>query len=280
MRLVTWNLWQYGAPWDYTEPRGVVADYPAGAPRLSPGELWARRRAALLAALERERPDLILLQECGSDEEVAPGAPNQSRQIAEALGYAEVYALASVSRRRPAEHGQAVLAGPGWTINGHATLDLPHASTPAKDASRIALRADLSGPDGAWRVINTHLSLNEAARGESVERLLAWAPAEPGPPTLLAGDLNATPDLPSMARLRGAGWRDCWAEFGAARPGVSFPLPAPFLRLDYVYLAPGAPWRVAEMRLLGLQPDESGFYPSDHAGLVVDLARSARDPEP
>jgi len=170
VRVVTWNLWQYSAPWSYAEPRGVVAAYPAGAPRLSPGALWARRRTALLAALERERPDVILLQECGRDEEIAPGAPNQSRQIADALGYAEVYTRASVSRRRPAEHGQAALAGPGWTIRGHGTLDLPHAGMPAKDASRIVLRADLSGPDGAWRVINAHFSLNEAARGESVER--------------------------------------------------------------------------------------------------------------
>jgi endonuclease/exonuclease/phosphatase family metal-dependent hydrolase len=279
MRVVTWNIWQYGAPWGDAEPRGVVPHYPADAPRLEPGALWERRRAALVRILAAERPDLILLQESGSNEDAAPGLPNQSRQIADLLGYGVVYARASVARLRPAEHGQAALTRPGWTVRDQATLELAHGGSVPQEATRNALRVDLSGPDGELRVINVHFSLDEAAREESVERLLAWAPAEPGPPTLLAGDLNATPELPSMARLRAAGWRDCWGERNT-EPGHSFPLPAPFLRLDYVYLAPGAPFRVLDMRLLGLEPDESGFFPSDHAGLVVDLAPEEGRPPP
>ena len=36
MKILTWNIWQYAVPWDKPELPGVVAGYPAHAPRPAP----------------------------------------------------------------------------------------------------------------------------------------------------------------------------------------------------------------------------------------------------
>src|SRR5690348_4246480 len=172
MKILTWNIWQYAVPWDKPELPGVVAGYPAHAPRPGPWAYWVQRRAMILATLAAERPDVVLLQECATDGERAPDAPNQAAQLAGALGYTFVYHRATVSHRRPAEFGQAVLAAPGWTIQAATAYDLPSGALP-KDVTRIALCADLAGPWGPLRVVNAHFSLDAAARRRSVEQLLA-----------------------------------------------------------------------------------------------------------
>ena len=174
MKLLTWNLWGYSVPWGYKDPRGIVASYPAEGPQPAARALWERRRDLILATVAQEQPDLLLLQECASDADAAPGQPNQAVELAEALGYTPVYHPASLSRRREAHYGQAVLAAPGWTVLGSASLDLPSVSFPAKDSTRIVLAVELLGPAGRLRVFNVHLSLDRTARLRSIEVLLGW----------------------------------------------------------------------------------------------------------
>lgn len=272
MKLLTWNLWAYGVPWGYSDPRGIVPSYPVGAPHLSALALWERRRALVLATVAREQPDLLLLQEAASDEEAAPGAPNQAVQLAQALCYTLAYHPASQSRRRAAQHGQAVLVSPGWTVLDSVPIPLPSLSFPAKDCTRNALAVDLRGPDGRVRVLNLHLSLDESARLRSIEQLLGWIAAQPdGGMTLLAGDFNEVPTGMPLARLHEAGWHDAWATFAPPTPGYTFPTPAPFIRLDYLFVPPAAALVPQAARLVGLEPDAAGFYASDHAGLLVEL---------
>ena len=272
MKLLTWNLWQYSVPWGCDPACGVVPHYPADAPRPAGGALWRLRRAAILAVLAAERPDVVLLQEAASDATAAPGAPNQAAQLAAASGYGIGYQPASVSRMRTAESGQAVLAAPGWAITSQATRVLPSAGWPAKDSARLALAVDLDGPAGGLRVVDVHLSLDAAARQRSLEEIRAWtAGLPPLPSTVLAGDCNDVPDSPAIAGLTAAGWRDCWADLYPADAGPTFPTPAPFIRLDYVFLAPAGRLRPVAARRVGLDPDPAGFYPSDHAGLIVEL---------
>src|SRR5436853_330091 len=57
-----------------------------------------------------------------------------------------------------------------------------------------------------------------------------------------------------------------------ADPGLTFATPAPFIRLDYLFQAPGPRLVPVAARRLGLTPDAAGFYPSDHVGLVVEFA--------
>jgi endonuclease/exonuclease/phosphatase family metal-dependent hydrolase len=272
VKLLTWNLWAYGVPWGYSDPRGIAPSYPATAPRLSPLALWERRRALILATLAREQPDLLLVQEAARDEDAAPGAPNQATQLAQALGYTLVYQPASQSRRRAAQHGQAVLAAPGWTVERSARLPLPSASFPAKDCARMALAVDLHGPAGRVRVLNLHLSLDGAARLRSIDQVLGWIAEQPaGPVPILAGDFNEVPEGVPLARLRAAGWQDAWNRLTPADPGHTFPTPTPFIRLDYVFLPSAAPLVPQAARLVGLAPDADGFYASDHAGLLVEV---------
>ena len=270
MKILTWNIWQYAVPWDKPELPGVVAGYPAGAPRPSPWAYWVQRRAMILATLAAERPDVVLLQECATDAEAAPDAPNQAAQLAEALGYTFVYHRAAASRRRPAEFGQAVLAAPGWTIQAATAYDLP-SEAPPKDSPRIALGADLTGPAGSLRVLDAHFSLDAAARRRSVEQLLAQTAGWPAP-LLLAGDLNDVPASAAITRLTQAGWQDCWAAVHPTDAGFTFATPTPFIRLDYVFQAPAGPLHPVVALRAGVTPDGAGFFPSDHAGIVVEFA--------
>lgn len=271
MKLLTWNLWAYGVPWGYPDPRGIVPSYPAEAPRPDAAALWERRRALVRAVVGQEQPDLILFQECASDQDAAPGAPNQATQLAYELGYRLVYHPAAVSRRRAAQHGQAVLAAPGWTVLGSVSRDLPSASFPTKDSTRIVLCAELLGPGGRVRVLNVHLSLDMTARLRSIEQLLGWVDGMAATPALmiLAGDFNEVPEGLPLARLRAAGWQDAWDVLAPADPGDTFPTPEPFLRLDYVFVPPAAPAPCA-IRRVGLAPDTDGFFASDHVGLLVE----------
>lgn len=270
MKILTWNIWQYAVPWDKPDLPAVVAGYPADAPRPPGGPVWERRRAMILATLAAEQPDVVLLQECATDDERAPGMPNQAAQLADALGYTFVYHRATASHRRPAEFGQAVLAAPGWTIQASTVADLPSGTLP-KDVTRIVLWVDLAGPWGPLHVVNAHFSLDAAARQRSVEQLLARTAAGPAP-LLLAGDLNDVPDSAAITRLTGAGWQDCWAAVRPAEPEYTFCTPAPFIRLDYVFQAPAGSLRPVAARRVGVTPDGAGFFPSDHAGVLVEFA--------
>jgi endonuclease/exonuclease/phosphatase family metal-dependent hydrolase len=102
-------------------------------------------------------------------------------------------------------------------------------------------------------------------------------------PAVVAGDLNAGPDAPSVRLLTGGhGFRDAWAEAGDG-PGWTWsadnPLAAAEIarvlgapghraRIDHVLVGPGA--RVAAARLVGERPVD-GVWLSDHAGVLVDL---------
>jgi len=270
MKILTWNIWQYAVPWDKPELPGVGAGYPAHAPRPGAWAYWVQRRAIILATLAAERPDVVLLQECATDAERAPDAPNQAAQLADALGYTFVYRRATASHRRHAEFGQGVLAAPGWTIQAATAYDLPSAAPP-QDSPRIALGVDLAGPWGALRVLNAHFSLDAAARLRSVEQLLAQTADVPAP-LLLAGDLNDVPDSAAITRLARAGWQDCWATIRPAEPEFTFCTPAPFIRLDYIFQAPAGPLQPMAARRVGVTPDGAGFFPSDHAGVLVEFA--------
>jgi endonuclease/exonuclease/phosphatase family metal-dependent hydrolase len=269
MKILTWNIWQYAVPWDKPELPGVVAGYPAHAPRPAPWACWIQRRAMNLATRVAERPDVVLLQECATDAQRAPDARNLAAQVADAVGYTFVYHRASASRQRPAEFGQAVLAAPGWTIQATTTYDLPSGALP-KDVTRIALCVDLAGPSGPLRVVNAHFSLDATARLRSVEQLLAQTAAGPAP-LLLAGDLNDVPDSAAITRLTRAGWQDCWAAAQPTEPEFTFGTPAPFIRLDYIFQAPAGRLQPVAARRVGLTPDSAGFFPSDHAGVLVEF---------
>jgi endonuclease/exonuclease/phosphatase family metal-dependent hydrolase len=82
------------------------------------------------------------------------------------------------------------------------------------------------------RFANTHLTSNNNAerleQAKKVVELLAGSKT----PTLLVGDLNATPEKPEITTLT-AVWRDTWAEIGVG-PGDTIEADIPTARIDFV----------------------------------------------
>ena len=73
---------------------------------------------------------------------------------------------------------------------------------------------------------------------------------------MIAGDLDAAPDAPSVRRLRDAGCRDAWS---GRLPGHTFE----DRRIDYVFVRGAVEVVDCRLELEGA---------SDHLGLVADLA--------
>jgi endonuclease/exonuclease/phosphatase family metal-dependent hydrolase len=113
------------------------------------------------------------------------------------------------------------------------------------------------------RFANTHLQHNSAeerlAQTERIAELLAGAEE----PTVLVGDLNATPEAPELAPLRPL------FEDAGASAGNTFPAAAPDRRIDYVLVTPDVDARGAEVL---------ASPASDHLQLTAALAVPAFRP--
>jgi endonuclease/exonuclease/phosphatase family metal-dependent hydrolase len=90
-------------------------------------------------------------------------------------------------------------------------------------------------------------------------------------PLIVAGDLNARPEEAGVRHLT-THLKDAWRVAGDG-PGLTWPLGEPGRpgRLDYVFAGPGL--TVTSVRLTGNHAVD-GVWPSDHAGVVADLAVS------
>jgi endonuclease/exonuclease/phosphatase family metal-dependent hydrolase len=94
---------------------------------------------------------------------------------------------------------------------------------------------------------------------------------------IVIGDFNAVPESPTIARLtapaptatRRARLRDAWRAANPDDPGPTMPSEAPVIRIDYILV--GAGLAVLHAGRLGDQPDDDGFYPSDHQGVIATL---------
>ena len=244
MRIVTLNSWKN------------EGDYPR---RL---DLMARGLAAL-------SPDVVCLQEC-----FAGAGADTAAHLASALG---LNPYARPTRAKSRMHAGAPVA----STSGLAILTrepaiaesaLALTSDPA-DGDRIAQRLDLSAEGRRLRILNLHLThLRGAAfaplRARQLAEALHWAAADGTVGLVVAGDLNAAATAPELAALNARVGFEA-ATFLGPRAD-SHPPAGP--AIDHLVLqAPGG-WRVAS-RLRALdQADAEGWFPSDHAAVVVDLS--------
>jgi len=241
LRIMSWNL------------RG------AAKPRLD----------AVVEIVQAHGPDLVALQE------VRRG---QARRIAGLLGW-----------RRPAwalKHNPYWPAW--WRAEGLALLSLhrlavhpPVVLTPEINRRtfrrRILLPAEvLLEGDQRVLVIDAHLSSgdDDALRVREAHHVLSILPD--GLPTVLVGDLNATPRAESIKALIAGGLVDAWTAAAAAgEPGFTYPANAPRRRIDYLMVCGGL--SVVEVSV----PDDLGAAMSglsDHRPLLVRL--ELPDPPP
>jgi len=153
----------------------------------------------------------------------------------------------------------------------------------------VAADVTVLGQD--FRVVSTHpeprtpvKEIQEAQVAELLQDLAATSL-----PVIVAGDLNSEPNDPASSpwdQMTKAGFTDLWtARLGRPQPSATC-CHSPDLRsatsmldrrLDYVWVRPGAAYRVGPvvMTVFGDDPFEqtaSGLWPSDHGGLFGGLA--------
>ena len=135
-----------------------------------------------------------------------------------------------------------------------------------------------------FRFVATHLEdgYEEVQQGQAAELLAG--PALSDSPVVLAGDFNSDPDrgyAPAVhAQILDGGFTDAWDTVHPADPGLTWGHAPDLsntgdtftLRLDHVYLSGDV--TAVQAWLVGEDPVDrgGGLWPSDHAGLVVEVS--------
>jgi endonuclease/exonuclease/phosphatase family metal-dependent hydrolase len=140
-----------------------------------------------------------------------------------------------------------------------------------------------------FRFITTHLENVPGYQEAQAAELLA-GPANTSLPVILSGDFNSPADGsgPYGAQvLLDGGFGDAWSATHPGDPGLTWGQDPDLLnltsqvtqRIDYVLFRGGL--AAADVSLVGADPSArtpSGLWPSDHAGLVADLATPVPEP--
>jgi endonuclease/exonuclease/phosphatase family metal-dependent hydrolase len=229
---------------------------------------WAERLPLLLADMAALQPDLLGLQEVVY--------PMQQDRLLGAAGEGR-YEAHRAWAGRP-EYGNSLLVRGPLDATDVERLDLGHA--------RSALRVRLALPGGARLVFAVthlhHVPADEALRDRQAAVLLEWLDGSPAHEALVvAGDFNTEPGTATYERMRAAGFASAYAQANGAEPAVTWPsgIVAPGMDtdgepgcLDYAWLRGLV--RAERARLAWDRPavGDPTLYPSDHLGIVADVA--------
>jgi endonuclease/exonuclease/phosphatase family metal-dependent hydrolase len=208
--------------------------------------------------------DIVLLQEVDRGT-ARSGNVDQVAALQQATGFDAAFGP-SLARYDGGEYGIAVLSR--WGIGLRQTTPLSVAPAQARAGGsaepRVALLMLTSSRIGTFRAINTHLDPSDAqARGQEIGRLVGLFKEQPpsGPPIVVGGDFNATPDDAGLEPLRAAGLRDAWTECGSG-DGFTYPADKPVRRIDYLFL--GGELKCSSAQVIDTQV-------SDHRPVLVTL---------
>jgi endonuclease/exonuclease/phosphatase family metal-dependent hydrolase len=268
VRVVTWNLWwRFGA--------------------------WQERLEAIAEVLREIDADFCGLQEVWADE-----VSNEAVVLAERLGmYASWVPTPAPDRwqRRLGDPtvtmGNAVLSR--WPVVNQRHIHLPAGTD--TDEGRTAMLAEVASPYGRISMYNTQLNSAPSHSAVRVEQVVALAQfigrhVADAFPIVLTGDFNALPDSDEVRLMEGhltapavTGLLliDTWRYAAPGNQGFTWNRRNPHVaatfepsaRIDYVFVGPPGPTgqgHVVSVDLVGDQP-RHGIWPSDHAGVVVDL---------
>ncbi len=154
--------------------------------------------------------------------------------------------------------GTGILSrNPIWKVQNHK---LPGSEDREPRGALEALIPLQSGD--TLRFVSTHLDYGKENRDrlEQAKMLNAlFAQDDDGTPTILAGDLNALPNSPTMQLLYG-NWKKSFLENVPTAPSKN-----PRAKIDYVLFRPANRWKVSETRVI----DES--LASDHRPVLSVL---------
>jgi endonuclease/exonuclease/phosphatase family metal-dependent hydrolase len=204
----------------------------------------------ITAVIRAAQPDLIALQEV--DRGMArTGRLDQAKLLAGRLdmdhAFGENFAFLGGS------FGNAVLSR--YPITEQHNHPLPD---PAGGEPRGALSATISMADDGptFRVLSTQFDHRQDDRNRlAAADWLATLPDNPDAlPTILAGDLNASPTSPTVQAL-GSRWTPA-----SPQPLPTVPANAPRAAFDHVFVAPADRWSIVEVRVLDA-PEASDHRP-------------------
>ena len=284
LRVVTWNLW-----WRYGP--------------------WRERQAAIEKVLIEAAPDVLTLQEVW-----ASPTSDFATHLAEMLGLHVAWSpnrRPERWRRRTGTDGEDVDIGNAvlsrWPYLYAEEAELPDGMT--RPSGRTALGVVIDHPSGPLPVVTTHLTSDPAKSAVRVQQvvvvaelaasLVARATAHAGPagmtfPPVVTGDLNAEADSDEVRRLSGLATApavdglvlmDAWRFAEHGDPGWTWRRENAYLvegnpdaRIDHVLVGLGTGHGLGAVRSVGLLGAAAvdGVWPSDHAGVRVDLAATPR----
>lgn len=188
-----------------------------------------------LAKVIREtKPDLVALQEVDVVVERS-GKVHQARKLGELTGMAVRYG--------PTQHYQGGLYG-NAVLTNLPILDVEIQPLPYTEATperttypRGAIAVTVTAPDGKpLRFISTHFQHNvEEDRIEQAGAINELFAGEGAVRSILAGDINATPDSAPVAVLL-----EKWSTRLETPPAPSAPSNNPRSRIDYIFTLTGA----------------------------------------
>lgn len=290
LRVVTWNVWWRFGPWRQRQRAIETVLLRTGPDVLALQEAWAGPADA-------------------RGQEPGGGAADLGRRLADLLGLHLAWSPNRHPRRwqrRIGADGEGVDVGLAvlsrWPLLHVEEQDLPDGDTRPEGRTVLGVVAD--HPSGPLPVLTTHLTSHPARSALRVEqarsvaavaaRISAAAARLAGPeaphfPPVVAGDLNAEPDSDEVRHLSGSRTApavdglvllDAWRFADPADPGWTWRRENAYLvegnpdaRIDHVLV--GLPSRgglgaVRGAGLVGHQPVD-GVWPSDHAGVRVDL---------
>ncbi len=232
---------------------------------------WPRRRALIVAEIQRLQPDVIALQEVLQ----RPGLPNQAEDLGRTLGY-QVH-FASVDPPGAARrYGNAILLrAPG----GPAQVRKLEPLQDYRTAAHVRTAGGAHAPSVDFYATHLHNepsggAIRQRQAASLLEFIDATAAHHGAYASVVAGDFNTEASAPELAALR-ARYRDAFAQAhpalagDPARASTLNPAYLPAQRIDHVFYAAGR-FEVEQARIV-LDRAQDGVWPSDHFGLYVRL---------
>jgi endonuclease/exonuclease/phosphatase family metal-dependent hydrolase len=208
----------------------------------------------IAAVIRSVSPDIVALQEVDFKTKRA-----KSMDLVTRLGYLTgMHPLFGRAMKYDGgEYGEGILSR--FSFKETRNNPLPHSP---RNEPRAALEVLVELPSGDKIVfIGTHLDhtrdqTDRISQAKRLNRLFKKYKK----PTILSGDLNATPESEPMKIL----FR-IWTDASDRNPQPTFPSSSPRRRIDYVLFRPADRWRVMETRVI----EEK--VASDHCPLLVVL---------
>lgn len=253
MKVMTFNIWNYTRPWN-------------------------ERRLMIAELIQQHRPHAVALQETRHDFRYERGK-GQGEQLAEMIGYHPTVAIGQVYLpilRIDEAVTILTVEKPVSAVTRELTR-LPRER--ADENQRVCAGVMLRENGRDVHIFNTHFSLSSRARLSNAVETAQFIEQVSGPaPAIMMGDLNATPDEAAIQFLHGdfsqngetGDFVDCWTAAHPGDPGFTYASFGPVRRIDYVF-ARNLQQAAISATIVGGEATD-GVYPSDHLGIVVDLA--------